>query len=1210
MKSNLKKMMVVIITICMLSSMLQNMALATEEDSVTITVGIEGDFATLEAAITETNNADSAIIKIISDVTVTSDIYVTSDITIVGAEGTHTVTMEKNIWVQNGGKLTLGDGDNANFLTFNGHIEVTNGVINVNDGVAIKRGLSLKGLSATGAISGGHIEGDTALTLGQGAKISEISGGVFTGRVDAVLLSDAGTKIDKISGGYFYERGDPERFHGHVVFVQNEAQIGEISGGYFDAEVNCALVVTRGAWIDTISGGVFVAQRVGVSPYYNSVVHVEYDTEGGKFTGPTGIGIISGGHFSGAYFGILVISRNRPSGAQIDEITGGTFLGTYAGLQNDADCVITKISGGKFATTGTGTSYGIMNVGRIGTIGGNVEVVGRDVGIWNYYGSQITEISGGIIQSSGAYVFGTGISNAGTIDLISGGTIIGDYNAISNTGSNPGNLKVISGGVFWAKSYSYTITLSQGNTLRLEPGLSANMGVGRYWSGQTSRAIFNNEALVEYPHGYSMSIVSQTTPVEGITGVEFRYLTLPESRYEFHITYELGGGVNGVGNPDSYVVGALPCIIADPSWDGHTFEGWLVEFVNGPAIGPVFDYSIPIGSTGDVTLVAQWAEVVYTVSVEGSFAGDSSGAGNYVEGAVVTICAGSNAGYVFTGWTVILGEVVLENSLNPITTFVMPGEDVVLTAKWAALEYRVHYYLFASEFSIAPDKIVTLADGNVGDLVTELPIEIDGYSIVDPRPLTITLNSVDNVFVFYYLAVPVSTTWYTINYYLEGTVEPLAQSRVVVGEIGSEVTVEAIGIGGYVALEPTVLMGTLNVTGNVFNFFYKPIVPVETEYRVHYYLEGTTISVLADKVVGGLIVGDSVTESAITIAGYTAVEPTSVTIILAVTDNVITFYYTANTYTVTYAPGAQGTFASQVYSNLVYGATTPGFVGSVTGNSGYTFNGWSPAVASTVTGSVTYTAQWSSTGGSGGGSGGSGGSGGGVSVFTVRFVDWDGELLKLQRVRAGNDAVAPADPSREGYIFDDWDQGFTNVQSDLTVTAKYTLVEVLPPAPPEEEPTWALANLILSITGIILAIILTLLVLLWRNQKQKQKQQQEQVNTQRGSSKNVSSQPPYATNNNTTVDGDGKVAKYWKRCMFCFALSVVLGIVGLIVFVLTEDMSLPMRYVDNWTIINAIIFIVEIVVIILAFKYKKQTTQKQQTTPPQPNNTPPTPNTP
>ena len=64
------------------------------------------------------------------------------------------------------------------------------------------------------------------------------------------------------------------------------------------------------------------------------------------------------------------------------------------------------------------------------------------------------------------------------------------------------------------------------------------------------------------------------------------------------------------------------------------------------------------------------------------------------------------------------------------------------------------------------------------------------------------------------------------------------------------------------------------------------------------------------------------------------------------------------TFTVTYTDGADGAaFANQVYSNLSSGTATPAFSGTPA-REGYTFAGWKPAVAETVTADVTYAAQW------------------------------------------------------------------------------------------------------------------------------------------------------------------------------------------------------------------------------------------------------------
>ena len=87
----------------------------------------------------------------------------------------------------------------------------------------------------------------------------------------------------------------------------------------------------------------------------------------------------------------------------------------------------------------------------------------------------------------------------------------------------------------------------------------------------------------------------------------------------------------------------------------------------------------------------------------------------------------------------------------------------------------------------------------------------------------------------------------------------------------------------------------------------------------------------------------------------------------------------------------------------------------------YTFVGWTPELVP-VTTDATYTATYSAHM---------------IPEFTVNFMDWDGTSLKTEKVRQGKSAIAPADPIREGYTFIGWDKDFSNVQSDLTVTAQY-----------------------------------------------------------------------------------------------------------------------------------------------------------------------------
>ena len=58
--------------------------------------------------------------------------------------------------------------------------------------------------------------------------------------------------------------------------------------------------------------------------------------------------------------------------------------------------------------------------------------------------------------------------------------------------------------------------------------------------------------------------------------------------------------------------------------------------------------------------------------------------------------------------------------------------------------------------------------------------------------------------------------------------------------------------------------------------------------------------------------------------------------------------------------------------------------------------------------------------------------------YNVKFVDYDGTVLKERQVEEGKTAAAPADPQRKGYEFTGWDKDVKNIQSDMVFTAQYT----------------------------------------------------------------------------------------------------------------------------------------------------------------------------
>jgi len=135
---------------------------------------------------------------------------------------------------------------------------------------------------------------------------------------------------------------------------------------------------------------------------------------------------------------------------------------------------------------------------------------------------------------------------------------------------------------------------------------------------------------------------------------------------------------------------------------------------------------------------------------------------------------------------------------------------------------------------------------------------------------------------------------------------------------------------------------------------------------------------------------------------------------------------TVNKYMVTWKNDNGDVLKSEV---LAYGAM-PTFDGTpakaATAQYTYTFAGWDNTPAA-VTGDATYTATYTSQ----------------VNNYTIKWIDWDGTVLKEETLPYGTMPVAPANPTRpehDGYTFDflQWDEVITIVTRDVTYQALYT----------------------------------------------------------------------------------------------------------------------------------------------------------------------------
>ena len=196
----------------------------------------------------------------------------------------------------------------------------------------------------------------------------------------------------------------------------------------------------------------------------------------------------------------------------------------------------------------------------------------------------------------------------------------------------------------------------------------------------------------------------------------------------------------------------------------------------------------------------------------------------------------------------------------------------------------------------------------------------------------------------------------------------------------------------------------------------------DVSYTVHYYKQGTTDKVAEDKTVTGKTFNTEVTETAETVSGYTVEGEPTRTITLDDYNKEITFYYTANTYTVTWM---NGNIQLEKDENVPHG-TKPQYNNNETptkaADSEYTyqFAGWSKtdgaetgtaaANLPEVTENVTYYAAFTKT----------------AQTYTVIFDakggNWSENETQKTRTYNGSSAsvTRPEEPTKSGYLFVAW----------------------------------------------------------------------------------------------------------------------------------------------------------------------------------------------
>jgi uncharacterized repeat protein (TIGR02543 family) len=121
-----------------------------------------------------------------------------------------------------------------------------------------------------------------------------------------------------------------------------------------------------------------------------------------------------------------------------------------------------------------------------------------------------------------------------------------------------------------------------------------------------------------------------------------------------------------------------------PGWRFVTWTSDVSGVTFGNPLNAATTFPMP---ASDVVVTAVFDQIRYRVTTNSPAPNSSQEVRFFVPGELVTVDAGSLEGWRFLGWTSM--GMTLDNTGNPVTTFIMPAHDVVATASFELEHYIV-----------------------------------------------------------------------------------------------------------------------------------------------------------------------------------------------------------------------------------------------------------------------------------------------------------------------------------------------------------------------------------------------------------------------------------------------------------------------------------------------------------------------------------------
>ena len=441
-------------------------------------------------------------------------------------------------------------------------------------------------------------------------------------------------------------------------------------------------------------------------------------------------------------------------------------------------------------------------------------------------------------------------------------------------------------------------------------------------------------------------------------------------------------------------------------------------------------------------IVCHYSQPTYSVTVNNG----SSDVSAAFEGATVTITASPGpAGQAFDHWEVEPGTVVLADATSAVTTFTMPDEAVEVTAVYRDTIYNITVNNGSSNVATAvhgTTVTITADPPPAGRVFDHWEIEPGAIALADATSAvtTFTMPTED---------VAVTATYRDINYNVtinngssnvrtaaHGATVTITADPAPAGRVFDHWEIEpgAIALADATSAVTTFTMPTEDVA--VTAIYRDSVYNITVNYgssNVTTAVHGTTVTITAVPAPAGRVFDHwEIEPGAIALADATS----AVTTFTMPTEDVaVTATYRDIVYNITV------NYGSSNVAQAAHGATVT--ITADPASAGRVFDHWeivpgvivlADATSATTTftmpgENVVVTAAYRDADAT-------------TTTHTVTFESNGGSAVAVQTVADGSKVVKPADPTREGFVFDGWcsDAACTAVfDFDTAITADVTL---------------------------------------------------------------------------------------------------------------------------------------------------------------------------